>query len=264
MLSRTLTVALVLVQTVAGAGLIPTSARRTVGLRARSLPVIPKTCQTDCAPFGPFFDGAACAVTQCCSAVFQMAYFDCFLCVGNATGATDYTIAQDYVDVLTTSCIAENFTLPLLSLPGQDPNRTPTSVLPAGASAIPVFPAEGSASAVRRSTTTPSRTSTSSPAHSATASSSQPSGASNSATASQPSGASNSATASQPASAPSISGSGSASLTAPPQSTVTSPPSQSSAAPSTSVPPSAGFRARAPLEVVFACAAFIALQSWLV
>ncbi|KAJ7047842.1 hypothetical protein C8F04DRAFT_1247447 [Mycena alexandri] len=252
MLSRTLTAALVLAQTVAGAGLIPTSARRIIGLRARSLPVIPKTCQTGCAPFAPFFDGAACAITQCCSAIFQTGYFDCFLCVGNATGATDYTIAQDYVDVLTTSCIAENFTLPLLSLPGQDPNRTPTTALPAGASAIPVFPAEGSGSAVRRSTTTLSRTSTSSPAHSATASSSQLSGVSNSATASQPS------------SVPPISGSGSPSLTAPPQSTVTSPPSQSSAAPSSSAPPSAGFRARAPLEAVLGFAALIALQSWLV
>ncbi|KAJ7179594.1 hypothetical protein C8R46DRAFT_1212138 [Mycena filopes] len=236
---------LALAQTVvvAGAGLPP--ARHIPGLRPRNLPVIPKTCQGGCAPFAPFFDGAVCPVTQCCSTAFQDGYFDCFLCVGNATDAPDFTIAQAYVDVLTTSCITEGVTLPLLSLPGQDPNRTPTSALPAGASAIPVFPAEGSASAsgsaVRGSST---RTSSSSTAHTASASASP--------SASQLSGAStsNSATASISGSA---SGSASGSTTAPPQSTATSPPSQSSVSapgPTTSAPPSAASRPRAPLQVL--------------
>ncbi|KAJ7367805.1 hypothetical protein DFH08DRAFT_6094 [Mycena albidolilacea] len=127
---------------------IPASARHIPGLRvvARDLPVIPTACQVGCAPFAPFFGGESCPVTQCCSTLFEAGYFECFKCVGTSTNATDFSVAQEYVDVLMTSCIAEGFTLPVLTLPGQNPNRTLVSALPPGASAIPVFPAEGSGS----------------------------------------------------------------------------------------------------------------------
>ncbi|KAJ7265907.1 hypothetical protein B0H12DRAFT_1100073, partial [Mycena haematopus] len=168
----------------------PPAARRIPGLRlgARDLPVIPATCQADCAPFAPFLNGATCPATDCCSPAFDFGYADCFACVGNATHATDFSIAQEYVDVLITSCLAEGFTLPVLTLPGQNPNRTLFSALPPGASAIPVFPAEGSGSfstppqshsllqsgAVSQSTVTAPPTSSSAPTSSPSPSSTAP------------------------------------------------------------------------------------------
>lgn len=123
--------------TVAG---VASSARRIPGLRSRSLPTIPSACQAGCAPFAPFLAGAACPVTQCCSSLFETGYANCFRCIGESIHATDFSIAQEYVDVLTTSCVAEGFPLAVLTLPGQDANRTLTTALPADASAIPVFP----------------------------------------------------------------------------------------------------------------------------
>ncbi|KAJ7087299.1 hypothetical protein B0H15DRAFT_950179 [Mycena belliarum] len=134
--------------TVAG---VASSARRIPGLRSRSLPTIPSACQAGCAPFAPFLAGAACPVTQCCSSLFETGYANCFRCIGESIHATDFSIAQEYVDVLTTSCVAEGFPLAVLTLPGQDANRTLTTALPADASAIPVFP-PASGSVVRSST----------------------------------------------------------------------------------------------------------------
>ncbi|KAF7354877.1 hypothetical protein MSAN_01402200 [Mycena sanguinolenta] len=94
-----------------------TAVRSIPGLRsrvgARDLPIIPTACQDDCSPFQPFLTGAQCPAAQCCTAAFDIGYADCFTCVGNATGATDFTIAQEYVDVLITSCMAENFAIPV-------------------------------------------------------------------------------------------------------------------------------------------------------
>ncbi|KAF8211635.1 hypothetical protein K438DRAFT_1752331 [Mycena galopus ATCC 62051] len=148
------TLSLLQTQNVHAAGVIPALARRIPGLRVgRDLPVIPTTCEADCEPFAPFLTGATCPVTECCSTGFQTGYADCFICVGNATDATDFTIAQEYVDVLTTSCIAEGVALSAITLPGQNPNRALFSSLPPGASTIPVFPAEGSAVRPSASTT---------------------------------------------------------------------------------------------------------------
>ncbi|KAF7330853.1 hypothetical protein MVEN_02424700 [Mycena venus] len=203
-------------QTVHAAGIIPASARSISGLRvgARDLPVIPAACQANCTPFAPFLTGVGCPVTECCSKIFEAGYFDCFKCVGTATNATDFTIAQEYVDVLTTSCISEGFPLPVLTLPGQNPDRTLVSALPPGASGLPVFPAEPGANSVSGA----SPISGSTPGSSA-------SGASQSVN--PPSGSSS----------------------APPQSTVTAPPSPTSSAPSApsssgTAPPSAGVRVR--------------------
>ncbi|CAK5263037.1 unnamed protein product [Mycena citricolor] len=105
----------------------------------RELTEIPTTCQAGCAPFGPFLTGASCSVTQCCLSAFQKGYFNCFTCAGTAVNATDYTLAQEYVDVLTTSCIGEGMALPVLTFPGQDQNRALATALPPDASAVPVF-----------------------------------------------------------------------------------------------------------------------------
>ncbi|KAJ7163822.1 hypothetical protein C8R43DRAFT_988817 [Mycena crocata] len=134
-------------QTLAG---VPSSPGRIQGLSRRSPPDIPKACQAGCAPFAPFMNGASCPVTQCCSMLFEAGYFECFQCVGTSTHSTDFSIAQEYVDVLTTSCRAEGFTLPVLTLPGQNPNRPLVSTLPSDASAMPIFPPVASSSPVSR------------------------------------------------------------------------------------------------------------------
>ncbi|KAJ6543910.1 hypothetical protein B0H19DRAFT_1267223 [Mycena capillaripes] len=239
---------LVLLQTqttVYGAGIVPPSARSIPGhsFGARSLTNIPEACQGGCAPFAQFLAGASCPVTQCCSDIFEIGYFSCFLCVGNATKAADFTLAQEYVDIVITSCGTEGFSLPILTFPGQNPDRTLASALPAGASSLPVFAPgpSGSGSAVRSSS------STSSSAHTVTASHSQ-----------SASGSGSGSAVSTPASSTSgvsISGSGVSFSGSAPQSSATSPPPQStfsptsspssSPSPSGSAPPSAGVRVRA-------------------
>ncbi|KAJ6516393.1 hypothetical protein C8R45DRAFT_243268 [Mycena sanguinolenta] len=227
-------------ETVHAAGI--TAVRRIPGLRARvgarDLPIIPTTCQDGCSPFQPFLTGATCPAAQCCTTAFDIGYADCFTCVGNATGATDFTIAQEYVDVLITSCLTEGFTIPVLTLPGQNPNRTLVSALPPGASTIPVFPAEGSIVRPSASRTTETRT--------------------QSATTASQSSLSQSVTTAQ---SNSLSQSG----TSPPQSTATAPPSSSvpisspSASPSSTAPPNAGVQLRLDPYVGLGFAAVLAL-----
>ncbi|KAJ7067882.1 hypothetical protein C8F01DRAFT_1116100 [Mycena amicta] len=127
-------------QTVTAASLSgPLQRTRTIRVVPRDLTQIPTACLPECSPFSPFLQGATCAVTECCSVVFETGYFDCFQCVGTSVNASDYSLAQTYVDVVNTACASEGFTLPVLSLPGQNPNRTLATALPPGASAIPVF-----------------------------------------------------------------------------------------------------------------------------
>ncbi|KAJ7667522.1 hypothetical protein DFH06DRAFT_1322122 [Mycena polygramma] len=180
MLSLALGISLFLLQTaVHGAGIVPPSARHYPGLprSRRAQPprhpdVMPGWLRALCAvpsrrgaltlPFSHSFQRRthspdviqSCPVTQCCSDAFESGYFECYKCVGTAMNVTDFTLAQEYVDVVITSCKTEGFTLPVLTLPGQDPNRALASALPAGASSVPVF-----ASVVRPSVTTPPRTS---------------------------------------------------------------------------------------------------------
>ncbi|KAJ7087296.1 hypothetical protein B0H15DRAFT_306794 [Mycena belliarum] len=62
--------------------------------------------------------------------LFQGSYFECLKCVGIATNATtaDFVQAQSLVDGLTVACSKEGFTLPELTFPGQNPNRTLATV----------------------------------------------------------------------------------------------------------------------------------------
>ncbi|KAJ7477228.1 hypothetical protein B0H11DRAFT_2234696 [Mycena galericulata] len=253
--------AILLAQTATG---FPSSVRRVQGLRSRSLSDIPAACQADCSPFGPFLAGASCPVTECCSTVFEGGYFGCFLCVGNSTHATDYSIAQEYVDVLTTSCFAEGFTLPELTLPGQNPNRTLATALPPGASTIPIFatisPASASSSAVRQST--PSSAS----AHTVTQHQSGGSTFSGAHTATQPqSGASTFSGATSTSQVGSFLPGSSGTLSFPvSQSTATSPPSSLSSSsapkPSGSGTSNAAFHLRTPFRTVVGVSAIIGLQ----
>ncbi|KAK7053905.1 hypothetical protein R3P38DRAFT_2853112 [Favolaschia claudopus] len=133
-------------QTTQAAGIIPPLVREIPGVQRRDLTVIPAACQTGCAPFQPFLTGQNCSTTSCCSPAFEQGYFDCFMCVGTGSNATDFSIAQEYVDVLITACRSVGADLPVLTLPGQNPNRTLVSELPPGASTIPVFPNQPGAS----------------------------------------------------------------------------------------------------------------------
>ncbi|KAJ7283286.1 hypothetical protein C8J57DRAFT_1292042 [Mycena rebaudengoi] len=130
-------------RTVIGA---PGSIKLVQGLRMRQLdgiPNVPAMCRNDCSPFAGFLAGASCPVTQCCIPLFEAGFFNCFLCIGQAQNVTDFSIAQTFVDVLTTSCTAEGLTLPELTFPGQDPQRTLATMLPPGASTAPIFPSVG-------------------------------------------------------------------------------------------------------------------------
>ncbi|KAJ7666520.1 hypothetical protein B0H17DRAFT_1210565 [Mycena rosella] len=261
---------LYLVQTVAGG---PSSVRRIQGLNSRSLPAIPAACQAGCEPFTPFLAGATCPVTECCTAIFEQGYFKCFSCVGSALKATDFSVAQEYVDVLTTSCLSEGFTLPELTFPGQNPGRTLATALPAGASNIPIFasgsPVMPSSSVVRPHSTTPTPTRS---AHTGTTTVSHSGASQIPGSASSKSSAAGSSVSVSQASAPA----GSQSSTTVPvsQSTATSPSSVSSGAstlssvsftgaPAPTNPPSAAFRPRARFEAVAFLVALIALHGLL-
>ncbi|KAK7061295.1 hypothetical protein R3P38DRAFT_2828688 [Favolaschia claudopus] len=152
------TLLLLQTQTTQAAGIIPPLAREIPGVQRRDLTVIPAACQTGCAPFQPFLTGQNCSTASCCSPAFEQGYFDCFMCVGTNSNATDFSIAQEFVDVLITACRSVGSDLPVLTLPGQNPNRTLVSELPPGASTIPVFPNQPDA--VRSSSTTTTEAST--------------------------------------------------------------------------------------------------------
>ncbi|KAJ6627334.1 hypothetical protein B0H10DRAFT_1993977 [Mycena sp. CBHHK59/15] len=160
-----LSVALLAAQSVTG---VPRSGRR---IQMRELSNVPAACKADCDPFTPFLQGVSCPIAQCCTTLFEAAYFNCFKCVGTATNA-DFSIAQQYVDVVTTSCFIEGITLPELTFPGQNPNRTLATALPAGASTLPIFPsaaASGSSSGSAVSASAASQTAPLSVSPSATA-----------------------------------------------------------------------------------------------
>ncbi|KAJ7762745.1 hypothetical protein DFH07DRAFT_813325 [Mycena maculata] len=262
MFLRTMLVALgtiLFAQTVTG---VPNTLRRVQGLHSRSL-VVPAACQGICSPFAPFLAGAACPVTECCTTIFEAGYFECFECVGNSTHATDYSIAQEYVDVITTSCLTEGFTLPELTFPGQKSDRALATALPAGFSIIPVFaPSAPSGSASGAPTVSGSApgaaSSTSGVAGSATG------GPSGSATGLNPTPVSPSSISGLSFSGVSSGPSSQSTVTSPPsQSTATSPPS-ASAPSSSSTPSNAAARSRIPFSAVVALFAVIAVEALLV
>ncbi|KAK7048335.1 hypothetical protein R3P38DRAFT_2868739 [Favolaschia claudopus] len=93
--------------------------------RRADLPNAPQ-CETTCDPVEDILATMSCPPSQCCTPLFQSSYFNCLKCVGTATNATkaDWAVAQADVDGLTIACSVQGFTLPELTLPTQDPNRT--------------------------------------------------------------------------------------------------------------------------------------------
>ncbi|KAJ6516385.1 hypothetical protein C8R45DRAFT_242853 [Mycena sanguinolenta] len=97
--------------------------------RRQDLPNAPQ-CNSTCDPVDDIIATNSCPPSECCMPIFQADYFGCLKCVGEATNATtaDWAMAQSDVDALTVACSKEGFSLPELTLPTQNPNRTLATV----------------------------------------------------------------------------------------------------------------------------------------
>ncbi|PPQ68358.1 hypothetical protein CVT26_005920 [Gymnopilus dilepis] len=105
--------------------------RRQTG--TSSIPAVPAGCESTCDPVNTAV-AAGCTPSACCQPSFEMGFFNCFECVGNATHVTDFSEPQQDVDALVDTCAALGFALPKLTFPGQNPNRTISSVASSKAS----------------------------------------------------------------------------------------------------------------------------------
>ncbi|KAJ8592667.1 hypothetical protein M405DRAFT_812386 [Rhizopogon salebrosus TDB-379] len=84
---------------------------------------IPSQCTSTCDPINNEVN-AGCPVTACCTQSFETGYYNCFMCVGNADNATDYSGAQTDLDNLYVACADLGYPLQELTFPGQNPSRT--------------------------------------------------------------------------------------------------------------------------------------------
>ncbi|TFK64892.1 hypothetical protein BDN72DRAFT_221500 [Pluteus cervinus] len=88
---------------------------------------VPPTCQSACAPV--LGDGSNnpgvnnCPASQCCTAAFAATFESCILCVGTNAGVTNYTEPQQDLDSFVVQCDQNGFSVPELTLPGQNPDR---------------------------------------------------------------------------------------------------------------------------------------------
>ncbi|KAJ7929112.1 hypothetical protein B0H13DRAFT_2181578 [Mycena leptocephala] len=108
------------------------SPRLALALNSRQsgLPAVPPQCVSTCEPVNTILETNSCPPAECCTKSFQSEYFGCLKCVGLAANVTnaEWAQAQTLVDALTVACSIEGFTLPELTLPGQNPNRTLSTV----------------------------------------------------------------------------------------------------------------------------------------
>jgi len=108
------------------------SPRLALALNSRQsgLPEVPPQCVSTCDPVNTILETNSCPPAECCTKSFQSEYFGCLKCVGLAANVTNAEWAQPQalVDGLTVACSIEGFTLPELTFPGQNPNRTLSTV----------------------------------------------------------------------------------------------------------------------------------------
>ncbi|KAG1787695.1 uncharacterized protein HD556DRAFT_1408213 [Suillus plorans] len=85
-------------------------------------------CSPTCDLFQTGFN-AACTMAgaSCYTQSFQTSYYNCVLCAGAVIDGTDYTVAQADMDDFYVSCCDCGYPLQKLTLPGQDPSRTPST-----------------------------------------------------------------------------------------------------------------------------------------
>ncbi|PPR03329.1 hypothetical protein CVT24_012605 [Panaeolus cyanescens] len=101
----------------------------TVHRRQGAIPSVPSQCKSTCDPINTILS-TGCRPQQCCTESFTKGYFDCFECVADSVGLTDFTDAQTIVDGIITTCAARGISLPVLTFPGQNPSRTLATVAP--------------------------------------------------------------------------------------------------------------------------------------
>ncbi|KAJ3930676.1 MAG: hypothetical protein NXY57DRAFT_1010939 [Lentinula lateritia] len=92
-------------------------------------PNIPTQCQSICDPIVSLID-TGCTPQECCTNVFVGNLTDCFECVGNITQTTNYSLPQSDIDGLVEDCASEGLNITDPTLPGQNPNRTLTTLVP--------------------------------------------------------------------------------------------------------------------------------------
>ncbi|KAF7313419.1 hypothetical protein HMN09_00497800 [Mycena chlorophos] len=97
---------------------------------------VPAQCTTNCNPVNDILETGTCPPSECCTQLFEAAYYNCLLCVGQADNATkaEFAQAQTLVDNLVVDCSDLGFVLPDLTLPGQNSSRIiPTSTFASNA-----------------------------------------------------------------------------------------------------------------------------------
>ncbi|KIL67403.1 hypothetical protein M378DRAFT_73868 [Amanita muscaria Koide BX008] len=99
---------------------------------------VPVECQQTCAPIVPLTLGnQSCTPSLCCNSQWEQAYFSCIICAAQIQQITDLSDAQHTLDVIYADCTLVGSPIPLVTFPGQSPNRTlpSASVLPSQATA---------------------------------------------------------------------------------------------------------------------------------
>lgn len=96
-------------------------------VRQTGNPNLPPQCQSTCNPVLSAIN-SNCPRSQCCTASFEQQLFDCFTCLANAASSSNFTTAQATVDELYDACATLGVSLPVLTFPGENPNRPLSSV----------------------------------------------------------------------------------------------------------------------------------------
>jgi len=97
-------------------------------LDARQLGPVPTQCDSICNPVTASL-GANCTAVQCCTDSFEEQVFQCFTCLEDGLGETNFTQPQSTIDAFYNACTALGFSLPILTFPGQSVNRPLSSLL---------------------------------------------------------------------------------------------------------------------------------------
>ncbi|KAJ3887304.1 hypothetical protein GG344DRAFT_55930 [Lentinula edodes] len=93
-------------------------------------PNIPTQCQSICDPIVSLID-TGCTPQECCTNAFVGNLTICFECVGNITQTTNYSLPQSDIDgTFLVQCASEGLNITDTTLPGQNPNRTLTTLAP--------------------------------------------------------------------------------------------------------------------------------------
>ncbi|KAF9004713.1 hypothetical protein BDQ17DRAFT_1424556 [Cyathus striatus] len=93
----------------------------------QSNPDVPAECQSVCDPVNSDIANG-CTFAACCTSQFETGYFNCFQCVGQSINFTDFTAPQQLIDGLLEECGQHGFAIPKLTFPGQNPDRSLTTL----------------------------------------------------------------------------------------------------------------------------------------